>query len=147
MPFFFGIPAWVLGLVIVVIPLLQYAAARAWIYLLQFVLNLMAAAIIAKFAGLLERYAFIPGHMYTPAPRKRVTGVSRGERTRKPAPRTSTGGASNVVQGPWLGPEPPAREDEEMDALLDKIMDHGLESLTSRERKRLEELRQQRRAR
>jgi hypothetical protein len=51
------------------------------------------------------------------------------------------------VKGPWLGPEPPAREDEEMDALLDKIMDRGLESLTSKERKRLEELRQQRRAR
>ena len=147
MPFFFGIPAWVLGLVIVVIPLLQFVGARAWIYLLQFVLNLVAAAIIAKFAGLLERYAFIPGHTYTPAPRKRVTGVSRSERKRKPTPRANTGGASNVVQGPWLGPEPPAREDEEMDALLDKIMDHGLESLTSRERKRLEELRQQRRAR
>ena len=146
MPFFFGIPAWVLGLVIAIIPLLQFAAARQWIYLLQFVLNLMAAAIIAKTAGLLERYAFIPGHAYTPGPRKRVGGVGRGERRRRSAPRASTG-ASNVVQGPWLGPEPPAREDEEMDALLDKIMAQGLDSLTPRERKRLEELRQQRRAR
>ena len=34
-----------------------------------------------------------------------------------------------------------------MDALLDKIMDQGLESLTWRERKRLEEVRQQRCAR
>ena len=49
--------------------------------------------------------------------------------------------------GPRLGPEPPAREDEEMDALLDKIMAAGLDSLTPRERRRLEELRQQRRAR
>jgi membrane associated rhomboid family serine protease len=137
MPFFFGIPAWVLGLVIVVLPLLSYVAARAWIGLLHFVLSIVAAAIIAKLAGLLSRYAFVPGHAYTPGQRKRK---------RKAAPRASTR-PSNVVQGPWLGPEPPAREDEEMDALLDKIMAHGLDSLTGRERKRLEELRQQRRAR
>jgi membrane associated rhomboid family serine protease len=137
MPFFFGIPAWVLGLVIVVLPLLSYVAARAWIGLLHFVLSIVAAAIIAKFAGLLSRYAFVPGHTYTPGQRKPK---------RKAAPRASAR-PSNVVQGPWLGPEPPAREDEEMDALLDKIMAHGLDSLTGRERKRLEELRQQRRAR
>jgi hypothetical protein len=34
-----------------------------------------------------------------------------------------------------------------MDALLDKIMASGLDSLTPKERKRLEELRQQRRSR
>lgn len=152
MPFFFGIPAWVLGAVMVIIPLLQLIGSRSWIFLLQFVLNLVVAAVIAKFAGLLSQYKFIPGHTYTPSRRKRVTGVgggsgaSRSERRRKPSPRTGMG-ASNVVQGPWLGPEPPAREDEEMDALLDKIMAQGLESLTARERRRLEELRQQRRAR
>jgi membrane associated rhomboid family serine protease len=138
MPFFFGIPAWVLGLVIVIIPLLTYVGDRYWIGLLHFVLSIVAAAIIAKFAGLLERYAFVPGHAYVAGQRKRRPKV---------APPRASAGPSNVVKGPWLGPEPPAREDEEMDALLDKIMDHGLESLTSRERKRLEELRQQRRAR
>jgi len=146
MPFFFGIPAWVLGLVMVIIPLLQLVSTKSWILLLQFVLNLMVAAIIAKLAGLLERYKFIPGHTYTPRPRVRIKGVPRDDRRRRSAPRAGSG-PSNVVQGPWLGPEPPAREDEEMDALLDKIMDHGLESLTPRERRRLEELRQQRRAR
>jgi membrane associated rhomboid family serine protease len=137
MPFFFGIPAWVVGLVFVAFSLLTRVADRNWAGLLHFVITLIAAAIIAKFAGLLEGYAFVPGHTYTPGQRKRK---------RKAAPRASTR-PSNVVQGPWLGPEPPAREDEEMDALLDKIMAHGLDSLTGRERKRLEELRQQRRAR
>ncbi len=146
MPFFFGIPAWVLGLVMVVIPLLQYIGGRAWLLLLDFVLNLVAAAIVAKLAGLLSQYRFIPGQRYTPSQRRRPRGVGREERRRKSAPRAGAG-VSNVVQGPWVGPEPPAREDEEMDALLDKIMDHGLESLTTRERRRLEELRQQRRAR
>lgn len=147
MPFFFGIPAWVLGLVMVIIPLLQLVGSRSWISLLQFVLNLMVAAVIAKFAGLLRQYKFIPGHTYTPGQRKRPRGVPREERRRHgPAARAGSS-PSNVVQGPWVGPEPPAREDEEMDALLDKIMDHGLESLTARERRRLEELRQQRRAR
>ena len=139
MPFFWGIPAWVLGLVIVVIPLLSYVGARYWIGLLHFVLSIVAAAIVAKFAGLLGQYAFVPGRKYTPGARK--------PRPKKAAPPRPSPRASNVVKGPWFGPEPPAREDEEMDALLDKIMDRGLESLTSRERKRLEELRQQRRAR
>jgi len=61
MPFFFGIPAWVLGLVIVVLPLLSYVGARYWIGLLHFVLSIGAAAIIAKTAGLLSQYAFVPG--------------------------------------------------------------------------------------
>ena len=143
MPFSFGIPAWVLGLVIVIIPLLQFVGARMWLYLLHFVLNLAAAAIIAKMAGLLSRYAFVPGSMITP--KQRTLGQQRKPR-RRSEPRPTSGGGT-VVQGPWVGHEPPAREDEEMDALLDKIMAHGLDSLTGRERKRLEELRQQRRAR
>jgi len=143
MPFFFGIPAWVLGLVIVVLPLLSYVGARYWIGLLHFVLSIVAAAIIAKMSGLLSRYAFLPGSMITP--KQRTLGQQRKRRRRSEPRPTSRGGT--VVQGPWVGPEPPAREDEEMDALLDKIMAHGLDSLTGRERKRLEELRRQRRAR
>ena len=143
MPVFFGIPAWVLGLVWLIIPLLQLVGARSWINFLQLVLNLLVAAVIAKFAGLLERYAFVPGRVYTP--KQRALGQQRKPRRRSEARPTSGGGT--VVRGPWVGHEPPAREDEEMDALLDKIMAQGLDSLTGRERKRLEELRQQRRAR
>jgi membrane associated rhomboid family serine protease len=139
MPFFFGIPAWVLGLVIVILPLLQYVGGRYWIGLLHFVLSLVIAAVIAKLAGLLGQYRFIPGRMYTPGERRR--------RRRQATQPYAGAGVGNVVQGPWLAPEPPAREDEEMDALLDKIMAQGLDSLTGRERRRLEELRQQRRAR
>lgn len=134
MPFFFGIPAWVLGAVLVAIPLLQYVAMRYWIGLLHFVLSLVGAAWIAKLAGLLERLHWVPGHMWTPGERRR---------RRRRAADANPGGV--VVQGPWSGAEPPAREDSEMDALLDKIMAQGLDSLTPRERRRLEELRQQRR--
>ena len=128
MPFFFGIPAWVLGLVIVVLPLLSYVGARYWIGLLHFVLSIVAAAIIAKMAGLLSRYAFVPGSMITP--KQRTLGQPRKPR-RRSEPRPTSGGGT-VVRGPWVGHEPPAREDEEMDALLDKIMAHGLDSLTGR---------------
>lgn len=135
-PFFFGIPAWVIGLVMVAIPILQFLGDRAWLYLLHFVLTLVAAAVAAKQAGLLSQYAFIPGRMWTP-----------GQRARKKNRQRGTSGAT-VVQGPWTSSyEPPAREDAEMDALLDKIMASGLDSLTAKERKRLEELRQQRRSR
>ncbi len=151
MPFFFGIPAWVLGLVIVIIPLLSYVGGRNWIGLLHFVLSLVAAAIIAKYAGLLSQYEFVPGHVYTPGQRppvKRPGGQrAGGRRKRRPGSDQSNPDGATVVKGPWVGAEPPAREDEEMDALLDKIMAEGLGSLTGRERRRLEELRQQRRGR
>lgn len=136
MPFFFGIPAWVIGLIIVLIPLLGSVASRNWLGLLHLVLSLAVAAIIAKFAGLLSRYAFIPGQTITGQPRVRTPKASR-----------RAGKDSTVVQGPWTTYEAPVREDAEMDALLDKIMASGLDSLTPKERKRLEELRQQRRSR
>lgn len=139
MPFFFGIPAWVFGVVMVVIPLLQYIGARYWLGLLLLALSLVVSAICAKFAGLLSQYTFIPGRMITGSPRVRTPKSSRR------SGRTPQG--PTVVQGPWSTYEPPAREDAEMDALLDKIMASGLDSLTPKERKRLEELRQQRRAR
>ena len=136
MVFFWRIPAWVIGLIIILIPFLSALASRNWLGLLHLVLSLALAAIIAKFAGMLSRYAFIPGHMITGQPRAR---------TKKSARRS--GADATVVKGPWTTYEPPAREDVEMDALLDKIMASGLDSLTAKERKRLEELRQQRRAR
>lgn len=136
MPFFFRIPAWVIGLVIILIPFLSSLASRNWLGLLHLVLSLALAAIIAKFAGMLSRYAFIPGQMITGQPRVRTPKASR-----------RTGQDSTVVQGPWTTYEPPAREDAEMDALLDKIMAGGLDSLTPKERKRLEALRQERRSR
>jgi hypothetical protein len=120
----------------VVIPLLQYVAARYWLGLLLLALSLVLSAIFAKLAGLLSQYAFIPGTMISDRPRPRTKKSSR-----------RSGPDATVVQGPWTTYEPPAREDVEMDALLDKIMASGLDSLTPKERKRLEELRQQRRAR
>ena len=137
MPFFFGIPAWVFGVIMVVIPLLQYIAMRYWLGLLLLALSLVLSAIFAKLAGLLTQYAFIPGKAISDRPRIRTPKKSRGSAK-----------GSTVVQGPWSTTyEPPAREDAEMDALLDKIMASGLDSLTPKERKRLEELRQQRRSR
>lgn len=136
MPFFFGIPAWVFGVIMVVIPLLTYIAARAWLDLLLLALSLVLSAIVAKFAGLLGQYSFIPGRPVTGRPRVRKART----------PRSYSQGPT-VVQGPWSAYEPPSASDAEMDALLDKIMAGGLDSLTPKERKRLEELRQQRRSR
>jgi hypothetical protein len=55
---------------------------------------------------------------------------------------------SKVVEGPWDAPPPPparssadtAAAQAELDVLLDKISEHGLDSLTSAEKQRLNEL-------
>ena len=61
----------------------------------------------------------------------------------------STSGGSTVVEGPWRSgppPMPPAAgppslaDQEELDALLDKIGATGMDSLTSGEKKRLNDL-------
>ena len=58
--------------------------------------------------------------------------------------RRRTGG--QVVEGPWSAPAPPqstadaAAAQVELDALLDKISATGLDSLTTDEKRRLNEL-------
>ena len=61
-------------------------------------------------------------------------------------PRRRADGGSSVVEGPWTPPPPPRAGPEamaaqaELDALLDKISDGGLDSLSNEEKRRLNEL-------
>lgn len=117
----FGIPAWVLGLVLVAIPVLQMLGQRDHAGLVLYLLSLVVAALLARGIGLLADYRLIP-NLALRRPRQRRTGT--------------------VVAGPWQGTSSPISADRaEMDALLDKISSHGLDSLTSAERKRLMTLR------
>ncbi len=126
-PFFFNIPAWVMGAVIVAITVLSSVFARAWVMLLVFLLSLLAAAVLARTVGLLTSYDIAP---WLRMPQRRPKAQA---------------GRTHVRYGPWEGSSVPQHETDELDALLDKIAANGLSSLTEKERRRLDDLRKRRR--
>lgn len=142
--FFFNIPAWVFGLVIVGIQLIQYLGTRSWVLLIVFVAGAVVCALIARQFGMLDRYPWIPRLVGVRPPRPARAPKPRKQRSSGPA---ETGG--NVVAGPWTSaPQPPpSRDEQRMDELLDKIHASGTESLSDAEKAELLELRERRRRR
>lgn len=124
--FFFNIPGWVFGVAIVAIQALQLIALRGWLYLLLLLLGLLVGAVVARAFGLLAEY-------------KQVPQVARGPRPRKPKAKRGQG---SVVSGPWAGSSSQSSSDRaKLDALLDKIGEGGMGSLSKAEIKQLEVLR------
>jgi membrane associated rhomboid family serine protease len=130
--FFFNIPGWVIGAVIVGLYVLGYVGNREWLLLLNFALGLVLTALVAKSLGLLSEVRQVP-RLRGPA-RARKPKRSRG------APK---GGPNTVVAGPWQPREVPpvSRDQAALDALLDKISAGGMDSLTEHEREQLMVLR------
>lgn len=115
-PFFFGIPAWVIGLVLVVIRLMGMLAARDGGSLLALLLSLVLVAIAGRRVGLLSDYPWIPGRR-NPRPAKVAAA--------RPSTREETRRASDR---------------DRLDALLDQINEHGMHSLSDAQRKELKRL-------
>jgi hypothetical protein len=124
--FFFNIPGWVIGVVIIAISVLGYLGNRDWRLLLNFVLGLAVTAVIARSMGLMAELTWVPNLAIRRKPKK-------AKRARR------TGGEGTVVAGPWNpAPTPPVSRDQaELDALLDKISATGMDSLTDQEREHL----------
>lgn len=123
-PFFFGIPAWVLGSVLLGIQVFQFLGLRMWGSLFVLLFGLLGVAIAARRVGLLANVSVIPG------------GVKpRSRSSRRPsAPRQPTRQEKRHVS-----------DEDRMDALLAKISAEGIHSLSKGERAELEKLRQRRR--
>ena len=123
--FFFNIPGWVIGVVIVAIYVVGYVGNRQWLLLLNFALGLVLTAIVAKSLGLLSEVRRVPSVRLRHSPRP------------KRQKRSSSG--PTVVQGPWQPPVAPpvSRDQAALDALLDKISANGMDSLTDGEREQL----------
>ncbi|HRA05160.1 MAG TPA: rhomboid family intramembrane serine protease [Propionicimonas sp.] len=122
-PFFFGIPAWVVGAVLLGIQALGMIAGRNAGGLLSLILSLALVAITARRIGLLNDYSWIPGR-----PSQRTATV-RATRSRRAPSRTQ------------------ARDDrrqqtdrERLDDLLDQINESGIHSLTDAQRKEMKRL-------
>ena len=126
--FFFNIPGWVIGVVIIGISVLSYVGNRDWLLLLNFALGLLLTGIIARSLGLMSEWRGVP-----------TVRIRRTPRAKRP----KRGSGPTVVQGPWHPPEPPpvSRDQAALDALLDKISAGGMDSLTDQEREQLMVLR------
>lgn len=126
-PFFFGIPAWVLGVVLLALEILQLVAARAGGTLLALLLSLAGVAVVARRAGLLSSYDWLPG------------SGGRVRTSRRHTPRPA------APKAPTRNERRAASDEERLDELLGKISAHGIHSLTKSERAELDKIRERRR--
>lgn len=121
-PFFFGIPAWVFGAIIVAIQALSMVAGREFGGLLSLVLSLAFVAVTARRFGLLAAYDWIPG--------------KPGSRPAPPPARTR-----NVPRAEARRDQQRMSDRDRLDALLDQINDQGIGSLSDAQRRELMKLR------
>ena len=139
---FFGIPFWILAVVVEMITVLQLVGDRVWDGLV-FLFLLTAVALLSARAYGISELEWIPkiplpaslsGESRRPAPQgsKRGRGIRRsgrkGAATVTPIrPPNSTPTSADLLR------------QAEIDVLLDKINEHGIGSLTPEERRRLDE--------
>ena len=155
--FFFGIPAWAVGAVILGIEILQLLGSRDYGIdsekrILFLFVTLAVTALTARTMGLLSNLPWVPA---LPIGGNRTSRARRSKPTRSRG-RSSRGGG-DVVAGPWTAsrggptgaaplPQPPvssadmARDQAELDGLLDKISESGMDGLSADEKRRLNEL-------
>ena len=147
--FFFGIPGWVIGAVILGIEILQLLGNRDEKGIVFLFVALAVAAITARTMGLLGNYPWVPAVPIGGRGQSR-----RAKRSRSTQTRSRRSGGGDVVAGPWTGsrggptgtlPQPPppsqaATDQAELDAILDKISQFGMDGLSGAEKTRLNEL-------
>lgn len=145
--FFFGIPGWVIGAVIVGIQVLQYLGYRETERIILLFVTIAVAGLTARSMGLAQSLPWIPKIPYP--------GGGGGSRRRRQRARRGSG-RGDVIDGPWGAtsrpsssgsglPQPPpvhddSRDQAELDLLLDKISANGMDGLTPDEKRRLNEL-------
>ncbi len=134
------IPLWAIGAVFTVLSVLQFAGTGATGEVLFLLLACAAALIAGRSLGLATGW---------PIPHLNLAGAgsSPGRRSKPRKPKRAARG-ERVVEGPWQrgpAPQPPRivatpADQAELDSLLDKIGANGMDSLSSAEKKRLNEL-------
>lgn len=122
-PFFFGIPAWVVGAVLVGLNVLQLLAMRDLVGLIALLGSFALVAVVARRVGLLTDHAWIPGRPAQPRQGVKANKVAK-EQARRAQQR--------------------ADDDAKLDALLDQISERGMDSLSPSQRRELMRLRNRR---
>ncbi|MCP4085792.1 MAG: hypothetical protein GY745_12165 [Actinomycetia bacterium] len=131
--FFFGIPGWILAVVMVGVNVLGLLGDRAW-HSLFFLLSVVGVALLAARAfGLADSVEWIPR---LPLPGGEPGPVHQPRRRRR-RQRPATVTEINPIQSQL--------EEMEIDAILDQVASEGLDSLSRAQRKKLEDQAKKRR--
>ncbi len=132
-----GIPAWILAWIIVGMAMLQAISDQRGYELVLTLTMALLAPLVLRALGHAEQHEWLP-KLPLPA---RLTGHSQRRpprpQHRRPQPRSTH--LSSVPPPPPPHPADVAAQTR-IDALLDKMGEHGLESLTEAERRTLEDL-------
>jgi membrane associated rhomboid family serine protease len=129
--FFFNIPAWIIAAIFIGLDILQLLGQRNFGLLAVELAMVAAALVLSRSMGLASDAPFVPK---LPLP-KALSGDKR-PKAKKPKGK---GKLTSVPSGGGSSGFTPLMQ-AEMDILLDKIGAGGMESLSSAERKRLDEL-------
>ena len=144
---FFNIPLWVLVVVFEGVTALQIFGNRDWALLVFFFAGTVTAAFAARAFDLTEFEqipkiplpAFITKDPYQKANRARIK-QQQGKQPRPPkAGRGRKRGSATVIPMPAGGRPVDRFRERDIDALLDKISEQGIGSLTPDERQRLDD--------
>jgi hypothetical protein len=147
------IPLWALAAVFTVLNLLQYSGNDATGKVVFLLAGVAVSLVAGRSLGLATGWP-IPHLPLDGAGRTRKPAKSKPKKQKKPrsggsSTGSSAGSGATVVEGPWRTGPPPmpptsgppsAADQEELDTLLDKIGATGMDSLTSDEKKRLNDL-------
>jgi len=135
------VPLWALAAVFTVLNLLQFTGVNATGQTIFLLVSVAVALVAGRSLGLATGW---------PIPHLPLDGSGRSKPKKKSKPKKQSRGSSSskVVDGPWKNapaPVPPASgptaaDQIELDALLDKIGANGMDSLTSAEKQRLNDL-------
>jgi membrane associated rhomboid family serine protease len=91
--FFFNIPAWAIGAVVVGIQVLQYLGNRDRNSIILLIVTIAVAALTARAMGLAQSLPWIP-----------KIPIPSGGRKRRKRTRRSSSGQGDVINGPWSTP-------------------------------------------
>jgi len=135
------VPLWALAAVFTVLNLLQFTGTDQTGQTIFLLLSVAVALVAGRSLGLATGWPIPHLPLDGSAPRK-----AKKTKPKKQAKGSSSG--SKVVEGPWKNapapmppPSGPSPADQiELDALLDKIGANGMDSLTSAEKQRLNDL-------
>ncbi len=136
-PFFFGIQAWILALVLVGIEVLQDVANRDYKLIAVLLVTIATAVWSARSMGMLIDQQWLP-MIKLPKRRPKISATPSFQKGSR-----SSGGSNRgtVVDGPWPSTPvyKPMQDQAEVDQILDKIALVGMDGLTSDEKRRLNE--------
>ena len=144
---FFNIPLWALVVGFTVITALQIVDTQDWPLLAFFFAGLATAALAARAFDLTEFEqipkiplpAFITKDPYQKANRQRAKQQRTAQQRPPKAGRGRKRGSATVIPMPAGGRPVDRIRERDIDALLDKISEQGIDSLTPDERRRLDD--------